>query len=471
MNYFYTIFMVLALGALTLAGKNPHKEYMLEKNKVPKPVDLSHILIRGANGQLAPIEEVQVRNENICDECKEVAGKIEEILKDKTKLDELKMLLRMACQYAGDYKQQCLEIVNNLDIVAQELLPLFADPEGFCKEIHLCGEEQVSRYHRLAFIYFKKYLGQVAGYSNDVICDECEFAVTELKTLLTDKSLQDEIKAGLHDICGYLGGSTAKECDDLVDEYFPALVQELEQLLNDPKGLCQMLGLCQGNKLAIQSLLLMPANRQGTPKLPSPFQPVIQSVRLESFMRMLSNLQTKQGNNVACLLCEMGLGGLINYVKDDDTLQQKVANGIQDVVCNKVLPTDYKPGCNDFVGLYLKSVLYMTLEQLDADKICDDLHACTAFDVRTLQTATPQMKSELVCESCELAAEFLKYELGDKTFQDEVVTELKKVCTVLPQSYNQQCVTLMEFYVPQVLEMLDDQLEPKKACTEVELCP
>jgi len=41
-----------------------------------------------------------------------------------------------------------------------------------------------------------------------------------------------------------------------------------------------------------------------------------------------------------------------------------------------VLPKAYQPDCLDFTGLYMSSVLKMTLEQLSPDSICDMMMMC-----------------------------------------------------------------------------------------------
>ena len=65
------------------------------------------------------------------------------------------------------------------------------NPAKFCQEIHLCkGEAWIGEVARFPLLYAKKFLNRVEGRSNDMLCDECQLAVDELRTLLTDKAIQ-----------------------------------------------------------------------------------------------------------------------------------------------------------------------------------------------------------------------------------------------------------------------------------------
>lgn len=93
----------------------------------------------------------------------------------------------------------------------------------------------------------------------DLVCDECQFAARELKTIVEDKEKQQEIrdffsKNVCKNIPRYQGmvcpdsesedpnrpvvnvsNTLPFQCDMLVEQFLPEMFQELDTLLKDPK--------------------------------------------------------------------------------------------------------------------------------------------------------------------------------------------------------------------------------------------
>lgn len=53
-----------------------------------------------------------------------------------------------------------------------------------------------------------------------------------------------------------------------------------------------------------------------------------------------------------------------------------MSNGITTLVCNDILPSSLKAGCDDFLGIYLNAAIELTVTEWSPTEICADIHAC-----------------------------------------------------------------------------------------------
>uniref|UniRef100_A0A0K0CXK8 Saposin B-type domain-containing protein n=1 Tax=Angiostrongylus cantonensis TaxID=6313 RepID=A0A0K0CXK8_ANGCA len=176
-------FIVLFMAVATCLAFD--KESMLKYNKISNE----------------PVSRISVQS--ACDECQSLVRRINEAAKDPEKLDELKMVLRVLC-HETSYVDECRMFVSKLDVIVKKLEP----------------------------------------YLKDLVCDECQFAARELKTIVEDKDKQKEIHDFLsQNICIHLG-SYRGMCDTLIEQFLPELFQELDSLLQNPRQVCSDAGFC-----------------------------------------------------------------------------------------------------------------------------------------------------------------------------------------------------------------------------------
>jgi len=210
MNY---LIVLALLAPLCLAGNDLHKQAMIKENKTPK--------------------EAAPQFNGACDECKLIVERFNEAIKDPAKMDELKNLLNLLCE-STSYARECKLIVGRLDVIIKELGPFLQDTTAVCKKLHMCGNARLQKVHRLAVVYAKKYLNRVDGV-RDVLCEECQFAVAELKAVVEEKGTQEQFEEYIRNyVCKYLGQYQGA-CDEIVEQFMPELFQELEQFLQNSK--------------------------------------------------------------------------------------------------------------------------------------------------------------------------------------------------------------------------------------------
>ncbi|KAE9417120.1 hypothetical protein Angca_000691 [Angiostrongylus cantonensis] len=214
-------FIVLFMAVATCLAFD--KESMLKYNKISNE----------------PVSRISVQS--ACDECQSLVRRINEAAKDPEKLDELKMVLRVLC-HETSYVDECRMFVSKLDVIVKKLEPYLNDTHKVCRAIHMCSNSRLDAFHRIGLLYAKRAVNEVDGL--DLVCDECQFAARELKTIVEDKDKQKEIHDFLsQNICIHLG-SYRGMCDTLIEQFLPELFQELDSLLQNPRQVCSDAGFC-----------------------------------------------------------------------------------------------------------------------------------------------------------------------------------------------------------------------------------
>jgi hypothetical protein len=196
------------------------------------------------------------------------------------------------------------------------------------------------------------------------------------------------------------------------------------------------------------------------------------NVGLNRFRFLVNRLHTTKGMNVGCVMCKFSIGTLVDAIKDDPSILDGIANDLKEIC--KIMPQEtIRPGCVDFLNVYAKSVIILTLDEINSQQICQDFHLCSSHELREIRENANnlQWKNEVVCEACKTMADFLKFECQQRSFQESVTNEVKQVCDVMPGSIATSCDNLMDQYVPYVIQLLVNELDPYTICPELHLCP
>jgi len=290
---------------------------------------------------------------------------------------------------------------------------------------------------------------------------------------MQSQGAQDEAKQGLEAMCNQIfSGQTATKCVNIVDQYFPLIWDELEALMSDAHAVCVDLEMCTQEVAPAAArrtnlVRLLPAMRRS---INHSTLPARQTPRLDSSQRFLRIIQTRTGLTATCVICKIGFRGLIDTIRDGP-IMPLLALVLRWGVCDKLLPADYKPGCNDFLHMYLKSVLVMTLDEITPTEVCDWLQLCKASDKLAIDQMSESQRGEALCEACTLTAQFMQHELSDPTLQDDIVHTVESVCNELDGDARKECDTLIETYLPAIFQSVSVELNPSKICPELNMCP
>merc|ERR1712038_1150584 len=108
----------------------------------------------------------------------------------------------------------------------------------------LSEKRSVLEEHNMKILIFL-CLGVAASYAaprQSVACEVCEFAMTELEKVISDKSTEAQVIAAVEQVCNLLPASYAAKCDALVEQYGNEIIELLIHAA-DPSTVCTLIGL------------------------------------------------------------------------------------------------------------------------------------------------------------------------------------------------------------------------------------
>ncbi|KAK6748796.1 hypothetical protein RB195_001429 [Necator americanus] len=426
MKYFILVLVIAACFAFD-------KESMLKHNKIGKE----------------PVGTFEVTS--TCDECKSLVHRFNEAAKDPKKLAELKMLLNVLC-HETSYVDECRVFVSKLDVIVKKLEPYLKDEERVCKKFHMCSNSRLEAFHRIGLLYAKRGMNKVEGLK-DLVCDECQFAAKELKELVEDKERQQAIRDFFsQNICKHMSRYQGM-CDMLVEQFLPEMFQELDSLLQDPKKACADIGFCP---------------RVGAPrKLTRPYAKTSLHPA-HAFFGAAKTIETPAGSILmSCLECKVAAEGAITGLVED---RFKISASIQQFACHELLPSNFTASCDDFVSLYLPTVLYMTFEQPTPEGLCEMTKSCDSASLSRMSKLSKTQIRNLSCKSCAGLQKYFKNMLDQPVtsrFQLYAIRELKRsVCDYLGD-FAITCDRFIDHIVPRLFVQFSEINKTVDICSKI----
>ncbi|KAM4729251.1 prosaposin isoform 2-T2 [Anableps anableps] len=182
----------------------------------------------------APRPMVRVRESPTCAICEFVMKQLESMLEDHSTEEEVVQAVEKVCTLLpSSLSAQCKDLIETYGQAIIELLVQQADPKTVCTVLGLCNDPSRGYVVALDQANFK-----VGGY-----CEVCKMAVSYIDGILEKNATEAEIEEAVKKVCSFLPDTYKTECDQLVEQYEPMLVQLLLQML-DPDFVCTKLGAC-----------------------------------------------------------------------------------------------------------------------------------------------------------------------------------------------------------------------------------
>jgi len=185
---------------------------------------------------------VRARDSPQCAICEFVMKELESTLSDQSTEEEVIHQVEKVCKLLpSSLTAQCQDLIEAYGKAIIELLVQQADPKTVCAVLGLCKD--ASR----AYI---PVMDQVR-FNSGGFCDVCKMAVRYIDGILEQNATEAQIEDAVRKVCNFMPASVRTECDQLVEQYEPVLVQLLLQML-DPDFVCMKVGACPE---ALQRLL------------------------------------------------------------------------------------------------------------------------------------------------------------------------------------------------------------------------
>ncbi|XP_029031183.1 prosaposin [Betta splendens] len=177
---------------------------------------------------------VRVRESPTCAICEFVMKQLESMLEDHATEEQVKLAVEKVCMFLpSSLSAQCKDLIDTYGEAIIELLVQEADPKTVCTVLSLCNG--AGRAYVLAL---DKTRFDAGGY-----CEVCKMAVTYIDRILEKNATEAQIEDAVRRVCSFLPDSFQSECDQMIEQYEPMLVQLLIQML-DPDFVCMKMGAC-----------------------------------------------------------------------------------------------------------------------------------------------------------------------------------------------------------------------------------
>lgn len=331
------------------------------------------------------------------------------------KMAQLKVSLSMLC-VGTSHQSDCSKTLDKLDFIAYKLAPYLADTSAVCSKLQMCGESQFSPLARLAMLYLKKSEAIVANDNimRQEVCDECQASTAQIGKLVGDEFTTYAVKSTLQRFVCKSAGKAHKACNIFVSSVIPDLMTEMKDMFTEKELMCSNMGLCSATS--------KPAAREA-PKQPA-----------SEMWKSMGMVKTSNGEELmSCFECTLSADALLQEFIDK---RQGTADDIQTVACNKMV-ANWTDGCNDFVHMYMSTVLFLTYNQFDGRGICTMMHSCEKKENALVEMAMSE-KVMLGCENCKAVEHF--FAQNQEALHSHAVDGLySNVCQKLPTALGTMC--------------------------------
>ncbi|XP_041922184.1 prosaposin isoform X1 [Alosa sapidissima] len=177
---------------------------------------------------------VRARDSPQCAVCEFVMKEVEDMLQDQHTEEKVIATMEKVCSVLPKtLSAQCKDLIETYGQAIIDLLLQETDPQSVCIMLGLC--KQADR------LYIP--VMDQTRFDNGGFCDVCKMAVRYIDGILEQNATEAEIEDAVRKVCNFMPESVRSECDQLVEQYEPLLVQLLLQML-DPDFVCMKVGAC-----------------------------------------------------------------------------------------------------------------------------------------------------------------------------------------------------------------------------------
>lgn len=303
-------------------------------------------------------------------------------------------------------------------------------------------------------------------------CDVCLDVVAAASNGLNPNATETDILALLTKTCEWLPSQDASaKCKGMVDTHSSAVLNMLREAPGStPTQPCAALTLCQLRQRHPATLGPLPGDDAS--KVVAPFMA----------NGPLSFHPTQMPEDAVCRDCVQLVTRLQDAVGSNVSSLAEVTMGKQ---CESLGP-DLVFLCKNYILRFLapaEQTLQLVLPE-DTCRVggfCEELkgptplaHGAAADGVPSLELVSPrksevQMQAGLTCEVCLQVIQELDQWLESNSTVAFISHTLERVCSVMPKTIEQQCVTLVDAYGPTLVQLVT-RITPEKVCSTIRLC-
>ncbi|XP_028844397.1 prosaposin isoform X2 [Denticeps clupeoides] len=327
-----------------------------------------------------------------------------------------------------------------------------------------------------------------------VPCDLCKEVIAVVGQMLQDNNTEAEVLTYLEKTCQLIPDEAiSQECKELVDQYYPVLIDFVKGELDDPSVVCGAIGLCTSQQAALAKAQLL-SNEIPQLDLAQRVDPYIINVPQLLYPQARKVDSSKEALGDVCEDCVKFLTDTQEQARSNATFVDTLIQQIEQQ-CDLL-----GPGIGDMCKQYVKQYAPLVVQQLmsmQPKDICaragfcsekavpmEELVAAKVVPVKTVPAAklfpavkvskptrkTTRPRDSPQCAICEFIMKEIEDMLEDQSTEEAVVNAVEKVCIVLPSTLKAQCQDLIDTYGKAIIELLVQEADPKTVCSLLGLC-
>ncbi|KAL0281348.1 UNVERIFIED_CONTAM: hypothetical protein PYX00_002360 [Menopon gallinae] len=282
-------------------------------------------------------------------------------------------------------------------------------------------------------------------------CVFCQYLLHYVQKAITQPTGEKALKDVVDHICEKLPQSVTVQCKNFVEQFGDTFVAILAQEI-DPSQVCPSLHICPARILENKYEQIEIVGRPG------------------------------------CPLCLLAVEDIKEQLKDNKT-EESIRHALHGL-CTR-MPKNLKYQCDELVEHFSEQIIDMMLADFTPQEVCRFLKLCpTNVDVELV--APVQEKHEVLtneiprdevdatveisdktpptCYLCEFVMDKIEEGLGDNRTEDDVRRVVSRVCSYMPKSIEQDCRNFVKKYRSYIIQMLEDNVDPKMVCQEMHMC-
>lgn len=325
-------------------------------------------------------------------------------------------------------------------------------------------------------------------------CDICKKVVEDAADILKRNDTEQEILVNLEKTCDWLSKSNqSAKCKEIVETYFPVIMDIIKGEMSRPQEVCCALGLCESLQKHLAELnhqKQLESNKIQEMNMPEVVAPFMANIPLLLYPQNgpHSKPQHKVGGDV-CQDCVQMVTDIQNAVRTNSTFVEAFVEHVKEQ-CDRLGP-GMADMCKNYVNQYSEIAVQMMMH-MQPKEICVLAGFCDEVKKVLMQTLIPakvisetvipalelvepikkdlvQSKGDVKCEVCEYLVKTMVKQIDNNKTEEELLQALHKVCSELPKSVSEECHEVVDTYGSSILKLLET--ESTFVCSLLHLCP
>jgi len=303
----------------------------------------------------------------------------------------------------------------------------------------------------IATVFFALLISVASAQSE--LCSVCQLVVTYTESFIQKNESEQVIIQQLDALCNDLP-LFGQQCQAIVAQYAPQLITWILNKEN-PQAFCAQVGLCSSAANKVNQVKARQHNHRLAHKHHS-----VQKHAIES------------EDQAACSICQL----VVTYVEKWVAQNQTEAQIIQQLqaFCANLGPL--APECSSFVATYAPQIITWLENKEPPSTICAQLGVCSSARsqlVRSKAVKTLKDKRNVeqgACQICQLVVTYVENLLQQNNTVQQIEQKVDAMCALLPSPINNLCTSIVNSYLPQLIQWIVNKEDPQAFCSSVDLC-